>query len=196
MAKLYLAAVLLLFSLQLFSQNDILVFKKKNKTIATYAKGSYISFLTRDHQMIKGIITQVINDSFYMKEEVVRYSMMGNDTFHYSGWRYAIGDVYALPKKGILIDKKNGRYQISTTGGHLHWYWVKSGWLFRTAGIGYASLNVANGIINNDLSFAEYKTPLAIAGGSYLFGWILRWLYTPWLRTGNKYQLRTIKLSR
>jgi len=195
MAKPTLISFFLLVTLNLFSQNDILLFKKNHKTISTYAKGSYISFMTPDRQWMKGIITYIANDSIYLKEEVVQMNMMGNDTFHYSGLRYSVKDIYALPKEGVFIDRYNGRYKITTEGGHVHWYWVKSGWLFRTGAIGYASLNIANGIINHNLSFADYKTEFAIASGTFLFGVLLHKLYKPWLPVGKRYHLERIKIG-
>jgi hypothetical protein len=195
MTKPTLISIFLLLSLNLFSQDDILIFKKNHKTISTYTKGSYISFMTADHQWMKGIVTYIGNDSFYLKEEVVKYNMMGNDTFHYSGLRYAVEDIYALPKQGVFIDRYNGQYKITTAGGHVHWYWIKSGWIFRAGAIGYASLNVANGIINHNLSFAGYKTEFAIAGGTFLFGVLLHKLYKPWLVMGKKYHIKIAKLG-
>lgn len=195
MAKPALISFLLFVTLNLFSQNDILLFKKKHKTISTYAKGSYISFMTADHQWMKGIITYIANDSIYLKEEVVQLNMMGNDTFHYSGLRYSVKDIYAFPKKGVFIDRYNGQYKITTAGGHVHWFWIKSGWIFRTGAIGYASLNIANGIINHNLSFADYKTEFAIAGGTFLFGVLLHKLYKPWLPVGKRYHLESIKVG-
>ncbi len=98
-----------------------------------------------------------------------------------------------MPKKRYLIDYKNGHFQISTSAGHVHWYWVKSGWIFRAGAIGYAALNVVNGLINNNFSFAGSK--LGIAAGVFLFGVLLQQLYKPTLTVEKKYHLERINLS-
>ena len=118
---------------------------------------------------------------------------MGTDTFHYPVKGFAISDVYAMPKKGYLIDYINGRFQISRSGGHVHWYWVKSGWVFRVGAAGYAALNLTNGLIQNNISINDGR--IAIAAGVFLFGTILKHIYKPTLRLRNKYQLEMLNLS-
>ena len=86
-------------------------------------------------------------------------------------------DVFAMPKNGYLIDYIDGRFQISTSGGHVHWYWywIKSGLIFRVGAIGYADLYIANRLINNNLSFGVSN--IAIAAGAFLFGVLLKHMY-------------------
>jgi hypothetical protein len=124
---------------------------------------------------------------------VVHYNLMGTDTVRFNVLGFAITDVFRMPKKGILIDYINGRFQISKSGGHVHWYWIKSGWVFRVGGAGYAALNAANGTIKNNFTFKDSK--LGIAAGAFLFGTILKHTYKPTLRPGRKYHLEMLTLS-
>lgn len=195
MKKLILI-VILSFSFSLaYCQQDILIFKKRNKEIARYWKGTTIAFQQRDKQWQKGEITRIQNDSFYIRPMVVRYNIMSIDTLHYSVRGFALTDVTTMPNKGILIDYINGRFQISRSGGHVHWYWVKSGLLFRIGATVYAGLNIANGLIDNNFSFSESKTELLAAAAVFLVGVLLHRNYKPYLRIGRKYRFEIFKIS-
>lgn len=196
MYKLSLFAFLTIYSSIGYSQSDFFVLKKNNKTIARYFKGSYIAFQVNTQQWQTGYITKLRNDSFWIRPMVVYFGLMNTDTVHLNVMAFALSDVYAMPKKGIQVDFIKGRFQITKTGGHVHWYWVKSGWLFRVGGAGYASLNVVNDVINNDFSFSKRKKELGIAAGVFLFGVLLKKTYKPTLQIGNRHHLEYIKLSR
>jgi hypothetical protein len=103
--------------------------------------------------------------------------------------------VYAIPKRGVLLDYKDGKFQISGSGGHQHWYWIKSGWLFRVVGAGYAGLIVANSLIDSDLSISDSKTQLGLAAGVFLVGVLLKKIYKLTIRTGKKYHMETFQLQ-
>jgi hypothetical protein len=177
------------------SQQNFLRFKKGRKTISTYWKGSTISFLTTNDQWQKGEITRIANDSFYIRPMVVRYHLMGTDTVHYSVIGFSMKDVFAMPNKGILIHYVDGTYQISRSGGHVKWYWVKSGWIFRVGAVGYAGLHVANGLIKDDFSLSRSKPNLITAAAVFLGGVLLHKSYKPYLPLGRKYQLERFNLS-
>jgi hypothetical protein len=195
MNKLTLIAVLSFSYSLAYCQQDILIFKKKNKEINRYWKGSTIAFQQRDQQWQKGEITKIQNDSFYIRPRVVRYSLMGTDTFYYNIRGFALTDVFAMPNKGILIDYINGRFQISRSGGHVHFYWIKSGWIFRVGAAGYAGLHIANGLINDNFSFSDSKTQLLTAASVFLMGVLLHKNYKPYLRIGRKHHLEILELS-
>jgi hypothetical protein len=178
-----------------YCQQDILVFKKKNKEIYRYWKGSTIAFQGRDKQWQKGEITKIQNDSFYIRPMIVRYSLMGTDTFHYNVRGFALADVFAMPNKGILIDYKDGRFQISGSGGHVHFYWIKSGWIFRVGAAGYAGLHIANGLKQNNFSLSGSKTQLLAAAAVFLVGVLLHKNYKPYLRIDRKHRLEILELS-
>lgn len=195
MKKLTLIAILSCSLSLVYCQQDILVFKKKNKEIYRYWKGSTIAFQTGDNQWQKGEITRIENDSFYIRPMVVRYSLMRIDTFHYSVRGFALTDVFAMPNKGILIDYIDGRFQISRSGGHVHFYWIKSGLLFRVGAAAYAGLHIVNGLIQNNFSFSDSKTELLAAAAVFLVGVLLHLNYKPYLRISSKYRLEILELS-
>ena len=190
-----LAIILMSQACLTYSQQNGLIFKKGSKAINRFWKGSTIAFQLEDKEWRKGEITRIANDSFYISAVIVQYHLLGSDTIHYPPNGYSIGDVYAMPKKGILIDYINGHFQISTEGGHVHWYWVKSGWIFRVIAAGYVGLVIINGLIQNDFSLSENATQFGIAAGVFLFGFILKKTYTPVLRIGKKYHLSVLSLS-
>jgi hypothetical protein len=194
MFRLLLLSFLITFSSAfVFGQGDFMVLKKRSKSIQYFWKDSYIAFQLKDLRWVKGIITNIGKDSFDLKIEIIRYSLMGSDTVHYGGYHYAISEIYAMPKKGVQVDYIQNRFQINKSGGHQHWYWIKSGWIFRVGAIGYAVLNVANGIIKNDFSTTGSK--LGIAAGVFLVGVLLHGIYTTTFRLGNKYHLESVGTS-
>ncbi|MFI5186056.1 MAG: hypothetical protein ACHQF0_04995 [Chitinophagales bacterium] len=163
--------------------------------IQNFWSGSTISFQTKDKQWQKGEITKIQNDSFYIRPQVIKYSLFRTDTFYYNIMGFSVSDVYAMPKKGVLIDYKNGQFQIITSAGHQHWYWIKSGWVFRVSATGYAVLNIANGLIKNNFSISESKTQLGIAAAVFAGGVIMHKAYKLTLRTGKKYHLRIFQFG-
>ena len=193
MVKLYLLLFFTACSSSLCAQNDVLVLKKGSKIIQYFYKDAYISFQLKNAEWMKGFITKIENDSFYFTKEIVRYYTMGSDTVRYTGYHFALSDVYALPKKGVQIDYIGDRFKITMNGGHQHWYWIKSGWIFRTGAAGYAALSVANGLIKNNFAFTGSR--LGIAAGVFLAGVLLKKTYKLTHQLGKKYHFETIKIS-
>lgn len=170
-----------------------MVFKKASKPINTFWQGSFIAFQTSDKQWRKGEIMRLQGDSFYIRPMIVHYGYMGNDTIRYEVQGYRLADVYAMPKMGFLIDWRGDGFGISGAGGHQHFYWIKSGWIFRAWGLGYAGLHLLNSALYNDSKLDA--TSLAIAGGAFLFGVWLKHAYKLTLRTGKKYHLEMLNLG-
>jgi len=195
MKKLTLIQILLFYFFNSFTQEAILLFKNKNITVQSFWVGSTIAFQSQDKEWQKGEITTIRNDSFFIRPTVVQYSLLTTDTFYYNVARFSVSDVYAMPKRGVLIDYKDGEFQVSQSGGHQHWYWIKSGWLFRVAAAGYAGLIVANTLIDSDLSLSDSKTQLAVAGAVFTVGVLLKKIYKLTLRTGKRYHLETFQLQ-
>jgi hypothetical protein len=193
MKRPLLIGALLFYCSVAYCQQDIFLFKKGNKTIALFTKDSYIAFQVESREWHTGYITRIQNDSFFIRPMIVRFSMMGTDTTHYGEQPFAFSDVFAMPKKGVQVDYIKDRFQITTSGGHVHWYWVKSGWIFRVGAVGYTILDVANGLIKNNFTFSGSK--YGIAAAVFLFGELLHLTYTPVLKLGKKYHLLSIKVS-
>jgi hypothetical protein len=195
MKELTLISILSFSFFNSYSQQAILLFKKKNITVQSFWVGSTIAFQGRDKEWQKGEITRIQNDSFFIRPTIVQYNLLTTDTFYYNIAGFSVSDVYAMPKRGVLIDYKDGEFQVSRSGGHQHWYWIKSGWLFRVAGAGYAGLIVANSLIDSDLSISDSKTQLGVAAGVFLLGVLLKKIYKLTIRTGKKYYMETFQLQ-
>lgn len=196
MSKLTLIITLILIALLSHSQT-VLDFKKKHKLIERFWQGATIAFQTKDKEWQKGQLVRIQNDSVYVRPWILRPNIAapeGADTLRYAVTGYSISDIYSMPKRGVLIHFANGHFEIQMSAGHQHWYWVKSGWLFRVGGAGYAALHVINGIIKNDLSISNSAAPLGIAAGAFGFGVLLQKTYKLTHKLGKRYHLETLKL--
>lgn len=195
MKKLTLIKVLLLLCPVIYSQHTILLLKKKNKTLETLWTGSTIAFQSKDMEWKKGTITKIKNDSFYIQPMVVTQNLFNSDTLYFRIAGFSISDIYSMPKRGVLVDYKGGKFQIIRSAGHQHWYWIKSGWIFRLGAAGYAGLNILNGLIKNNFSISDSKTQLIIAAAVFLGGIILHKAYKVTILIGKKYHIQMFQLG-
>ena len=192
MSKLTIVIILLLFCKSTYAQKSTLQFKKGRKTISRYWEGSTIAFLLKDGNWEKGIIKKITSDSIFIRPSIVRYGLMGTDTLMFNTIGFQIAEIYAMPKRGMLIDFKEGRFQISRTGGHVHFYWIKSGVLFRWGAAAYLGVALINGLTdkNNKITGEE----VAYSAGVFGFGLLLKYLYKPYLRIGKKYHFNVLSI--
>ena len=190
-----LTAILFFFLLsgQTQAQVSVLTLKKKNKTIRQYWPGTEIAFQLSNKEWRKGLIKKITKDSLFIQPVIVRYFLMGTDTLRYLTTGYAHSDIYAFPKPGISIEYNDGRFQIRRSAGHVHFYWIKGGWLFRAGGMGYAGLHLINATAKG--SGGVKAGSFALAGGVVGLGFLLKALYTPVIKVGKKYKLVYIDLE-
>lgn len=180
---------LLLSSKFIYAQKKFLEFKKGRKVISRYWESSEIAFLGREGEWEKGVIKKLKNDSIYIQPSYVRYYLMGTDTITLSTIGFSIDDIRAMPKKGMLIDYKNGSFQINRAGGHVHFYWIKSGAIFRYGAAAYLAVSLINSINSeNKITGGE----LTIGAGVFAFGVLLKYLYKPYLKIGKKYHFKVM----
>lgn len=172
------------FSL-LHSQDNVIIFKKGNRSIEKFWKGTFIAFQLENKNWEKGELTRITNDSFYIKTRIVKYGFMRTDTFYYPVRGFKLSDIYAMPKRGYLVDYVNGRFQISKYGGHVHFYWIKSGYLFRLAGAGFAVLGIING----------YWINVPIGAAVFLGAVLMKKMYKLTIRVKRRYHLESLKLA-
>lgn len=189
MTKTTAIAILLLCFYRASSQNNFFVLKKKDKTIATYTNGSYLAFMKKNGQWIAGNIISTSNDSFLLQPRAILYRNT-IDTITYPAEAFGFSDVFAIPKPGLHIDYINGSMQPSQTGGHIHWYWIKSGWIFRAGAIGYSALHIMNTVINKQYPFSARN--LGIAAGVYGTGFLLKKNYRHYIRLRGKWKLTKV----
>lgn len=190
MCKLLLI-VLLLISSFVNAQHDFFVLKKSNKTIATYHKGSYIAFRGDYEPWIAGIIQKIQNDSFYIQSSIVHYYLMGSDTQYLPVVPYALSDIKYLPGKGIKIDYLSGQFRVNRGAGHVHFYWIKSGVLFRAAGLGYGALHLFNSFVSKTISFSWGS--MGIAAGLFIAGQVLKHTWKFEMKIGKRYHFQYIR---
>src|SRR2546423_13505668 len=85
------------------SQSGYIVLKKRDKVIHHFWKEGHFTFQTNDGEWLTGIITEIRYDSFYFTKEIIRYHFMGNDTLHFTGFRFSLKDVKAIPRNNEEI---------------------------------------------------------------------------------------------
>src|SRR5436189_2813602 len=186
-----LIVLALLFSCEMYSQDIVMVLKKKHRSVQLFWKDSYITFQQQDKEWIRGIIKRITADSFYLTKEIIRYGLIRNDTIHFSGFAFALSDVHALPTKKEHTVYRND--QVYVTLGHESFVWLKRGDIFQIAGASYVTLNIINDLAHNSPPFAKQNLPnLAIGAALFLFGKLLQHTYYPHLRIGKNYRLTCI----
>ncbi|MCX6319340.1 MAG: hypothetical protein NTW29_18835 [Bacteroidetes bacterium] len=183
--------LLLLLNSSSWAQHDFFILKKRTKTIATYHTGSYIAFREKYGPWQAGIIKKIHNDSFYLQSSIVHYYLMGSDTQYLPIARYALRDVMYLPGPGIKIDYKDGEFRVNRGAGHVHFFWVKSGLLFRILGIGYGALNIFNSFVTNTVQFSWGA--MGVAAGLYIAGRILKKAWKFERQIGRGYHFRYMR---
>src|SRR5689334_12923416 len=84
-------AALLLFSVSiLFAQQNVLLIKKKSKTIQSYWPGAVIAFQLETGVWVKGEITHILADSFFVRPMMVHYDWAGTDTIRYNAIGFSV----------------------------------------------------------------------------------------------------------
>src|SRR5450432_203547 len=185
-------SLLILLSLNAIAQHDFFILRHKNRNLIIFMKDAYIAFQLLNHEWYAGYIQRIQNDSFYIRPLEIIYQPLHTDTLATDLIGFTLSDVYAMPKEGFEIHWVNGDFSINRSAGHVHWYWVKSGWIFRVAGAGYAGLTFVNGLIQNDFTLSGNK--LGVAAAVFAFGEILKIHYKATWRLGKKYYLEYIRV--
>lgn len=194
MSKFAIIILLLLFGNSIHAQKSILYYKKGRKTISSYFEGTTISFLLKNGDWEKGVIKKITSDSVYIQPSLVRYNLMGTDTVTFNIIGFSLADIFAIPKRGYLIDYKNGRFQINRAGGHQHFYWIKSGWLFRWGAAAYLGVAVFNGLTSK--SNKVTGGDVAYSTGVFGFGVLLKYLYKPYHKIGKRYHFKVLSFRK
>lgn len=179
----------------LASGQGVLQYKRNKKTMGSFTRGSVISFMVAQGYWRKGRIRKLSADSIFIDPLVIRPQFSGPDSSYWNTEGYAFTDLVAMPKKGVLIDYIDGHFTYNVGGGHVKFYWVKSGYLFRLAAMTFAGVYLANGLIQNDLALESSLAPLGIAAGLYAVGWTMKKLYHPYNKLGKKYHFAYVPAS-
>lgn len=191
----YLLLLLLFTAKYSEAQKDFFVLMKNHQTIETFIEDSHITFEFSNGTWITGIITKILNDSFYFKQEIIHYYAMGTDTQYISGYKLALTDVYAMPRANASYNYTGDA--IHPAYGRQSFIYVKNGLIFKLLGGGYIALNLFNNLTENDPPFAKNNiAPLGIAAVVYFIGVLLHSSYKPVLVLGKKYHLAYINMSK
>ena len=181
--------LLILNSPGINAQQSSLVFKKGNKVLQRFWMGSELSFQTADKYWHKGRIKKISKDSVYIQPVTVKYHLMGSDTISWPVEGYHLQDIATIPKRGYLISMIDNQFQINRGAGHVHFYWIKSGVLFRGGAVAYTGVMLVNNLSDKKPDKTAIKKGLLTGAGIYLFGYLLKKMYSPFYKTGKKYKL-------
>jgi len=174
------------------AQQSSLVFKKGNKVVQRFWMGNEIAFQSADQYWHKGRIKKLTPDSVYIQPITVKYHLMGTDTITWPVEGYHFRDIAALPKRGYLISMIDNQFQINRDAGHVHFYWIKSGVLFRVGAVAYTGVMLFNNLSDKNPNKTAIKKGLLTGAGIYLFGFLLKKLYSPVYKTGRSYHLEFV----
>jgi hypothetical protein len=181
------STILTLFLLSLactaFTQeSDFIILKKKNnRTVKTYAAGTFLSARMNNGFDVHGYITAIRNDSIYLRQQDIR--MFGTefgstlDTFYYSvGFDYHQIIRFNV-KDGDLYGRPKGFSVVSAPG------------LMMIGGAGFLVLETVNALYRKD-SFSDSKRliSMGIAAGVAVAGFL-------WNNANNKKENKPNKLK-
>jgi hypothetical protein len=161
--------LLFLFSnflcLLVFSQaGDFIVVKKHNgRTVKSFFSGLPISLQTESRSWVDGYITDIRNDSVFVKEYDVRQTptIWGVNVLDTAG-SYIVG-VHYREIRQIIVKERGGGFGFVTNGA-----------IFMIGGLGYAFLNVVNGAyLHGSITDSKNMRSLGIALGVAGAGFIL-----------------------
>jgi hypothetical protein len=175
--------ILLISASFAFSQNDLLVLKKKNQIVKTWVRGSSISFQFSNKQWLQAIIKTIRNDSLLLDIYVLRqvanqFGLPTIDTGKIGLLKLHIKEIYALPK--------------AKQGGGM----FTSGAFFKIAGGAYIFFNVFNSLTHGEQVFSSDNMPgIGIALAVIGVGIILGATHETDVVLGKKYSLATINTS-
>ena len=175
------------------AQKSFIALKKGVHTKKRFWQDGLFAFQLKDGRLLNGTIIKISKDSFDLKPYAINYNFMWADTLHLNTQHIAIKDIKAIPVRGLNIDYHNGSYRVSRGDGHMHFYWIKSGWLLRAGALGYVGLKLANSAINK-LSLKDQSTDIAIAAAVYGAGYFMKKKYNVFTRLNKRRRLVAVNL--
>lgn len=166
-----------------YAQDDFLQLKKRNKTIKSYFKNSYITFQTDGYQWLTGRIYKIKSDSIFLyqidvnlKPSVVGFGTV-IDTTVFGLVRLSFKNIRAIPNEHQS-------------------YLPKIGTMIQIGAVGYTALNLANAALQKQAVFDDAnKKRLGGAVIAFLLGCVLKQTDPDAYRLGKKYKLVYVKLN-
>lgn len=186
--------ILVLFVLGLGAGSDVMaqgqmsdfisLRRMNNRHVASFFKGSPISFMHVTGQQIDGYIEAIRNDSVFVKQWQIMTFMTNLGTTRVDTTGYYIHKLHYQEIRTINYNKKES------------WRFVRNGSIFMIGGLGYAGLNLINGAylkqpITDPDNLKSLGIALGVAGGGY----ILNRIYKKKEREGKKYKIVYVKMT-
>lgn len=182
---LLITALLLLTGSFSRAQADMVILKKRNKTVDRYFIGSYIYFETEKNQRWSGKIYKLKADTIFIVPIEERVYM--------HNWGLVLTDTIELNRIGIALNTIS-----NITKRNENLVFVKNGSLLQLLGGGYAVLNVINTVTSQDkepVFGSKNLKNLGIAAGVFGIGTLQRLLYKDYYPLGKKYKLKILMLT-
>ena len=181
--KIFLLLLGCFILVELPAQSNLLVLKKKERTLQTWSSGSYIIFRVTNRQWIEGFVRKVQNDSIWINQ--VQINRVFNNWGFYSFDTSQLGMMKFHIKEIGAVPKKNFSNNIITNGK-----------LFQVGSGAFIFLNVFNSAIHKEPVFASDNLPrLGGASAVFLLGTILARSHNMYWEMGKRYQFKTLQLG-
>ena len=167
------------------NMSDFISLRKMNdKHVASYFKGSPISFLHVNGQQIDGWIENIQNDSVFVRQWQIQTYLTTLGTTKVDTVGYYIHKLHYKEIHSIITDKKESfRY-------------IRNGSIFMIGGFGYAALNLINAAyLHEPVNDPDNMKKLGIALGVGTAGFIMNRVYKKKQRTGKKYKIIYVKMT-
>ena len=147
-------------------ESKLLALKDRGIIVKSFVSGSYINFELSNHQWIKGYVNWIKTDSiqvkmFTLQQTTTIYGTWGEDTLKLGPLTIHINEIISFPHDA-------GHYKSVFSNGSF----------LKSAGIGYAGLNVANSLIKKDPVFSSTNI-------SRITGGLIAWLLGKWQASAN-----------
>lgn len=161
------------------SGNMILV-KKKQKTIYILLPGTHSTFKSADGQWHNAVITSLKNDTVFFREQVIRQVPAGWGAFRLDTMSLAVQKLHF--KDLVAFPRKNNSFS-----------YIKNGNLLMIGSVGFIGLNIVNGqYLDYSITDRKNLAGLLAAVGVFGVGKLLRYFYKPYITIQRRYSLTYI----
>ena len=183
MNRILLLLPAVLFLLPAFGQNNVLLLRKKNKTIQNYYAGKFIAIETVNKSFADGLITKITNDSIYIRHFDIESSMTTYGGVYFdTAFRYTTA-IHVNEIGVIVVSRKNSNRK-------------RNGIILMAAGGGVMVLGAVNGLYRGEPPKDWYKPSGYITAGALLaLGYWMSRTATKKYAIGKKFRLKILPLS-
>ncbi len=165
------------------AQTDMIILKKRNKTVQRYYTGSFISLQLNNEQRTNGYIKKLKQDTIYLipvqEKLIVNFlGMLVTDTVVLNTIKISLRSIHAVPKEEESFS------------------YIKDGSLFQILSGGYIVLNLINAATSKEqLLGSNNAKRLGTAAGVFGIGSVMHVLHNHSYIIGKKYHLQIIQLT-